>query len=217
MSVPTSATADPAPVLPPERRRALVRVLGEALSLGFLGPRPVDEQLDHALAYGPLVVAESGAIAVDLGSGGGVPGLVLAVLRPELRWQLVDAMEKRTAFLVRAAAQLEVAVEVVTARAEDFGRSQRGTAEVVVSRSFGPPAVLAECAAPLLRVGGTLLVSEPPGGDETRWPAGPLDELGLQLRRLVVGPPAFAVLGQVRPAPPDVPRRNGVPAKRPRW
>jgi 16S rRNA (guanine527-N7)-methyltransferase len=108
-------------------------------------------------------------------------------------------------------------VEVVHGRAEDVGRDprRRQTADVVTARSFGPPAVTAECAAPLLRVGGRLLVSEPPDATD-RWPESDLAALGL-----VPGEPgavhgfAFVQLVQGKPCPGRDPRRAGVPERSP--
>jgi len=111
-------------------------------------------------------------------------------------------------------------VRVVEGRAEALGRGDlRGAADAVAARSFGPPATTAECAAPLLRPGGRLVVSEPPGAVD-RWPAEPLRELGL----VPLAPPAplvpsgqasVRVLRQDAPCPARFPRRDGVPAKRP--
>jgi 16S rRNA (guanine527-N7)-methyltransferase len=160
--------------------------------------------------------------AVDLGTGGGLPGLVLAVLGgPDRRWRLVDANRRRCAFLRGAVEDLGLAarVEVVEDRAEVVGRQpeHRGRADVVVVRSFGAPAVVAECAAPLLAVGGRLLVSEPPDGTIlNRWPAEALAELGMSAAVLHEGGGAhLAAMTQLRPCPDRYPRRVGVPAKRP--
>jgi 16S rRNA (guanine527-N7)-methyltransferase len=158
---------------------------------------------------------------VDLGSGGGVPGLVLATALPGWRWALVETGGRRADFLDRAVARLGLddRVRVVHARAEDVGRDPeaRGAADAVTARSFGPPAVAAECAAPLLRAGGVLVVSEPPGGGVDRWDVGALAVLGLGPPELDPGPPALAVLTQAGPAPDRYPRRAGHPAKRPLW
>ena len=91
------------------------------------------------------------------------------------------------------------------------------TGAIVVARSFGAPAVLAECVAPLLAVGGLLVVSEPPGGDGSRWPAGGLAEVGLAALDAVPGPPALFRAAQTVPCPDRYPRRVGIPAKRPLW
>jgi 16S rRNA (guanine527-N7)-methyltransferase len=193
-------------------------VLTRARELGFLGPGPLPPQRAHSEAF--LAQIEGApALGVDLGSGGGLPGLVLALALPATRWWLVDAMTRRTTFLVEAVAELglEDQVEVRTARAEDLGRAHRAAADLVVARGFGPPAVLAECAAPLLTVGGRLVVSEPPGGARARWDDRGLAVLGLEVEREVAGPPAFVCLRQVEPCPERFPRRSGVPRKRPLW
>lgn len=158
--------------------------------------------------------------AVDLGAGGGVPGLVLALALPSSRWTLLDASHRRTAFLRDAVERLGLAARVAvrTSRAEAAGRDHelRQGADVVVARGFGPPPVTAECAAPLLRPGGVLVVSEPPGGAD-RWPADGLAMVGLALDARRAGPPALVRLRQVEPASDRYPRRTGQPSKRPLW
>lgn len=206
---------------------ALLEILAESRSLGFLGPGPVDEHVDHARGF--LVALEGlpdPEEVVDLGSGGGLPGLVLARALPRSRWLLLDANQRRTAFLERAVAVLGLQgrVRVVTMRAEDHGHvaGNRATADLVVARSFAPPPVTAECAAPLLRTGGHLLVSEPPAEPPTdgaggRWPVDGLAQLGLVADGGVVGPPRVARMRQAERCPERFPRRTGVPAKRPLW
>ena len=208
-----------------EHRDALVSVLEEARRLGFLGPGPVEGHLDHAAGYAAALAAEAGAEwqparAADLGSGAGLPGLPLAVRFPETAWTLVEASVRRAAFLRAAVGDLELGrrVTVVEERAEVVGRTPgcRGRFDLVVARSFGPPAVLAECAAPLLRVGGWAVVSEPPGGEPGRWPAEGLAPLGLAPGAAVqAGGAAYQVLRQERLCPERWPRRVGIPAKRP--
>jgi 16S rRNA (guanine527-N7)-methyltransferase len=188
--------------------------LHRARHLGFLGPGPVEVHAQHAQAFLTELSTVSGVL-VDLGSGGGVPGLVLAVSRPDLRVVLVESMAKRATFLREAVEALALAdVTVVEDRAEVVGRGpQRGAADAVTARSFGPPATTAECAAPLLRAGGLLIVSEPPESTP-RWPADGLAQLGMApIRR--TEQPALQVIRQVSPCPDQFPRRVGLPAKRP--
>lgn len=195
----------------------LVAVLEEARDLGFLGPGPVAFHVEHARAYLVALDGVPAGRALDLGSGGGVPGLLLAGERPDLTWTLLDAMAKRTAFLERAVTRLGlVNVSVRTARAEEVA-DLRGSQVAVVARSFAPPAVTAECAAPLLEVGGRLVVSEPPqeGSGADRWTGASV--LGLGPADLRPGPPALAVLTQLTPCPQRFPRRTGIPVKRPLW
>jgi 16S rRNA (guanine527-N7)-methyltransferase len=156
--------------------------------------------------------------ALDLGSGGGLPGLPLALAWPSSRWVLLDGRVVRAEFLERAVERLGLAdrVTVVGDRAEVAGRGEwRGSFAAAFARSFGGPAVTAECAAPFLRVGGHLVVAEPPGGEPARWPVEGLDLLGLEPGRTVTGPTAVQLLVQVRPCPDRYPRRVGIPAKRP--
>ncbi|MGI9119934.1 MAG: RsmG family class I SAM-dependent methyltransferase [Acidimicrobiales bacterium] len=157
---------------------------------------------------------------VDLGSGAGIPGLVLAMDLPASTWTLLDANTTRTAFLVTAVQALGLAdrVQVVTGRAEVVGRSSehRGRYQVVVARAFARPAVVAECAAPLLSLEGEVVVSEPPEPAD-RWLEEGLTELGLRLVTVDPGPPRIATLRQDRLCPGRFPRRVGVPSKRPLW
>jgi 16S rRNA (guanine527-N7)-methyltransferase len=89
----------------------------------------------------------------------------------------------------------------------------------VVVRSFGPPAVTAECGAPFLRVGGLLVVSEPPAEEgkalEERWPADGLAPLGLEPAERWTEPFTYHASRQVTPCPDRYPRRVGIPTKRP--
>ena len=84
---------------------------------------------------------------LDLGSGGGLPGLVLATARPELELTLLEARQRACRFLREAVAELGLTgVEVVESRAEEAARRPglRESFDAVVSRSFGPPAATAE-------------------------------------------------------------------------
>lgn len=204
----------------PDHDPAVIDVLEEARDLGFLGPGPVGVHIDHAHGFAAAAEPLCPGRVVDLGSGGGVPGLVLAMTWPTADVALVDSSERRTVFLGRAVERLGLGprVSVVRARAEDLGRDRRwrGRADAVVARGFGPPAVVAECGAPLLRVGGRLIVSEPPSPRGDRWPVSGLAQLGLGVHGVVSGETAsMAVLVQERPCPPAFPRPSGRPAKRP--
>jgi 16S rRNA (guanine527-N7)-methyltransferase len=90
--------------------------------------------------------------------------------------------------------------------------------EVVTARSFGSPAVTVECGAPLLGVGGVMVVSEPPGdADERRWPEEGLAQVGLvRASRLRLDDRfGYQVLVKSGETPERYPRRVGVPSKRP--
>jgi hypothetical protein len=156
---------------------------------------------------------------VDLGSGGGVPGLLLAAWLPEVSWVLLDQHRRRTSFLARTVAGLGWTdrVQVVRGPAEELAHTPeyRSQASAVVARSFGPPAATAEIAAGFLRVGGRLLVAEPPEPDEQRWPATPLRSLGM--RRMSAPGAAVAVLELATEVASDRPRPWRELQRRPAW
>ncbi len=202
----------------------LLAVLERSRSLGFLGPGSLRVQVEHARGFaagGEDAPPAPPARFVDLGSGGGVPGLVLAGLWRESECVLLDAAARRCEFLAEAVRELgwEGRIEVVRARAEEAGREPalRATCDLVVARSFGPPAVTAECAAPFLVETGRLTVSEPPEPPlgPPRWPAAGLAELGLAAGPEWRVPFHYRSFVQVASCPDRYPRRVGVPAKRP--
>lgn len=200
----------------------LEAVLERSRSLGYLGPGSLRVQAEHAAGFAE-VVDRTPVRLLDLGSGGGVPGLILAERWPETEVVLLDAAERRAEFLAESVTALGWSdrVRVVRARAEDAGRREdlRGGFDLVVARGFGPPPVTAECAAPFLRVGGELVVSEPPSDHEVgkteRWPPAGLARLGLRPVGTWKRPFHYGAFEQAEPCPDRFPRRVGIPAKRP--
>lgn len=95
----------------------------------------------------------------DIGSGGGVPGLVLAIARPDCRFTLIEATQKKARFLREAAIGLELPnVEVLPLRAEDVGLGeQRESFNAVIARAVAEMAWLVEWCLPLLKHGGRML------------------------------------------------------------
>ena len=170
--------------------------------------------VDDALAAAAYV--EQGP-AVDVGSGGGSPGIPLASARPGLRVDLLDAQRRKCAFLESVAAAFPN-VEVVCARAEEHargeGREAYGTA---VAQALAQPPVALEWCLPLVREGGRVVllagavdveqaavVSEAVGGGEPEVVVLP----GSERRTLLVVP-------KVGPTPERFPRRPGAARKRP--
>jgi 16S rRNA (guanine527-N7)-methyltransferase len=191
--------------------------LQDAQQIGAISPGGLDEKFVQATGYFSDLPDTVDADVVDLGSGGGLPALPLALAYPGTRWVLVEAWERRAALLRRFVRTLRLGsrVEVLAQRAELAGRGpRRECADLVTARSFGPAAVTLECAAPLLRVGGEVRVSV--RQDEPEWPADVLGRLGFgaPVQWTHVGA-AYRRCTLTSPCPETFPRRPGVPERRP--
>jgi 16S rRNA (guanine527-N7)-methyltransferase len=186
-----------------------------------LGPQPIEPQIAHAEGFAlcwEAIRPTPPAAFLDLGSGGGLPGLVL-LERWRCRAVFLDSMTKRSKFLEEVLEWTNApAGEVITARAEEAARwpELEGAFDLVTARSFGPPSVTAECAVRFLKVGGVLVVSEPPNDAENdRWNPSGLGQLGLRdLGRSRYGT-AYEVLVKEQPTKMEYPRASGTPKKRP--
>jgi 16S rRNA (guanine527-N7)-methyltransferase len=122
-----------------------------------------------ALTLLPFLPAGEHRLA-DVGSGGGVPGLILAIARPDARVTLIEATKKKAEFLKTTAAELELPnVEIAAVRAEEAGRSNlRESFDVVVARAVGTLDWLAEWTLPLAKKGGMVLAMK--GAKAMNWP-----------------------------------------------
>lgn len=225
-----------------ELPESLLEAVHRSRELGFLGDGPIDVHVAHARGFAEALnwaVNEENAFEqpttgspsasapwMDLGSGGGIPGLILAYQWPDREVVLLDGSERRTRFLSEVVEEQGWAdrVTVVTARAEEAGRVKdlRSAFSLVVARSFGSPPVTAECAAPFLLPGGILIVSEPPDlgrladtPDSIRWPDEGLAMVGLSNQGVWRGVFGYRVLRQCGLCPDRFPRRVGIPGKRP--
>lgn len=204
---------------------SLVSILERARAEGFLGPGPVETHIHHADGFATTAESALGHTPrefADLGTGGGVPGLSLALRWPDARAIFVDSARRRCAFLRDALVELGLddRVEMVEERGEAVGHPgpYRERFELVTARSFAEPAVTAEIAAGLVQVGGVLVVSEPPESDGARWPLDSLAPLGFGAVGLVEHAEAhFAVLSKMSAVLERFPRGVGKPAKRPLW
>lgn len=196
----------------------LADIIESASRRGFIGRGSVTTAIEHARGFA-AGVADPPPRLIDLGSGGGLPGLVLATDWPDTVVTLVDANQRRCEFLRDAVDRLgyDDRVAVVVARAEVLGHQLdfRAQYDVVTARSFGAPAVTAECAAPFLKLGGQLIVSEPPTPEGDRWPEDGLALLGLSLGADWTAPFRYRALVQRSLCPMRYPRRVGIPVKRP--
>jgi 16S rRNA (guanine527-N7)-methyltransferase len=164
--------------------------------------------LDDALRAVPLI--EAGPV-VEVGSGGGSPGLPLAAALPAMRFDLLESSRKKCAFLERWAAEFENA-GVVCERAEEYargvGRDAYGTA---VARALAPPPVAAEWCLPLVRKGGRAVLFAGPSADPQAVAKAAV-ELAAELEESL---PGFLVLRKTAPTPERFPRRPGMARKRP--
>lgn len=166
----------------------LTETLREAQRFGFFGPGSIDDAIVHAQQFvEPASNVVPGGRLLDLGSGGGLPGLVIAAARPDIGIVLLDRREKRTDFLSRAIHRLgyeHVDVWCRDARtvAAAIESGSEPAFDAVTARGFGPPEVTLRLAAACVTETGRVVVSEPPSGD--RWAAELLRELGLRHRRV---------------------------------
>jgi 16S rRNA (guanine527-N7)-methyltransferase len=133
---------------------------GPGVEWGLLGPREIDRLWDrHLLNCGVVAeLMEPGERVADIGSGAGLPGLALAIAKPDLDIVLIESMLRRTEFLRMAVTELGLDVGVVRGRAEDAGARQSiGECDAVVSRAVAPLDKLTRWSMALLRPGGRML------------------------------------------------------------
>ncbi|SEG83102.1 16S rRNA (guanine527-N7)-methyltransferase [Thermomonospora echinospora] len=164
---------------------------------GLIGPREADRLWERHL-INCAVLAEAvprDAAVIDIGSGAGLPGLVLAIVRPDLSITLLEPLLRRTTFLTEAVELLGLDnVEVRRARAEEVARDYQ--ADVVTARAVAPLDRLIGWALPLLRPGGELLALK---GERA---AQELTEAGPVLKRFGVRTAELHRLGQGKVEPP---------------
>ncbi|MFW0783725.1 16S rRNA (guanine(527)-N(7))-methyltransferase RsmG [Gordonia sp. CPCC 206044] len=132
----------------------------DGVKLGLIGPREVprlwERHILNCAVLGELIAAD--LRVVDIGSGAGLPGVPLAIARPDLRVTLVEPLLRRSDFLRRIVEELGIDVVVLRGRAEEKEiRATAGDADVVTSRAVAPLERLAKWSAPLIRDGGRLV------------------------------------------------------------
>ncbi len=160
--------------------------------------------LDDSLRGVPLVSSFEGPV-VDVGSGGGAPGIPLAHALPAHEVVLLEAERRKCAFLERVA---PANARVVWGRAEDQASDWAG---VAVAKALAHPPTAAEWCLPLVRPGGAVVLWVGPSAEPDR-----VARVATQIAgELVESPPGFLVLRKLGPTPPGFPRRPGVAKKRP--
>ena len=163
--------------------------------------------------------------AADVGSGAGFPGIPLAIMLPDTRFTLIDALSRRVAFLGDVIARLGLNAEALHLRAEDAARqgALRERFDLTAARAVAPMNALCEFMLPLTRVGGRMLALKGPGLDAELAQAGnALALLGGEIER--VQPLAIpgrdwdhraAWIAKIAPTPDKYPRRAGMADKKP--
>jgi 16S rRNA (guanine527-N7)-methyltransferase len=202
-------------------------ILGAGFNVtGLTDPQEIERThfLD-SLSLLDLGCVSSAKSLVDLGSGAGLPALVLALALPGAKIVAVESQRKKCAHIGRAAEALSLRnIEVYCARAEDYGRAVgREAHDVVVSRAVAALPVVAEYSLPLLVVGGTMVAMKGAISDQERTQGEKaLGILGSDLLEAVRLQPFSGahnrwvyLARKIRVTPGEYPRRPGIPAKRP--
>lgn len=215
--------ASVAAALPPEQRSRLVTFLTELdrwnqrINLTSVPAAELWERhVGESRRLQEVAEIDAGAEVIDVGSGAGLPGIVIAVVRPDVRVSLLEADTRKCGFLIHAAGLLELpTLRVINQRAELAGHDPalREHFDVAVSRAVAAAPVLCELALPLVRIGGRLaaLVGGPAAGAAAS-AAHAADLCG-------GGPPGVrdgvVLVTKIASTPPRFPRRPGVPTRRP--
>lgn len=187
----------------------------------------VKNVLDALLA--PSVAGLGGLRMIDVGSGGGFPGLVLAVRHPDSMVYLLESSANKCGTIESAITAAGVTnAKVICGRAEDMGRNgdYRDSFDAVTARAVAEMPVLAELTLPFVRPGGFLMAFKGPGlEEELKRSSRAFSELGGVFERAEkykVEAPGFetvertlAIVRKTKETPAGYPRRDGVPAKQP--
>lgn len=196
------------PMPRPGEASRLEAVLAESQRIGLIGPGPLTAALAQAEAFAAAIPADAQRV-IDVGSGGGLPGLVVAERRPELALTLVDRRQRACDFLRRGAAALGAAdrIRVIHADLDDLGRDPRwrGQYDAATARGVGAPPEVAELVLPLLRPGGSLVVSVAGSGE--LWPESGLGMLHAAVERRSEG----LLVVRAGSCPERFPRRRRTP------
>ncbi|MGD9890540.1 MAG: 16S rRNA (guanine(527)-N(7))-methyltransferase RsmG [Dehalococcoidia bacterium] len=186
--------------------------------------RHIGESLALVRALAAAGHLPSGARVIDVGSGGGLPGIPMAIARPDLAVVLLEATGKKADFLEDVAQRLHLRnVRVLAARAEEAAHQpdERERYDLATARAVAPLATLVELTLPFVRVGGALAALKGSRADEEiaaaavavqRCGGGLIDIRSLTAEQFT---PRLVIVPKIAPSPDELPRRSGIPAKRP--
>lgn len=187
----------------------LEAVLAEAQRIGLIGPGDLRAATDQARLFA-AALPETARRVVDVGSGGGLPGLVVLVERPDVHVTMVDRKERSCDALRRAVRRLGATerATVVHADLETLGHDPawRGQFDAATARGVAPPAEVAELVLPLVRAGGVLIVSVAGSGEA--WPPAGLARLDAVVRDRSPG----LIVVQAGECPDEFPRKRRRPS-----
>ena len=161
---------------------ALEPVLSTAQKIGALSGAPIEQIISHALWFAKAIPSSAKRV-IDLGSGAGVPGLIVALDRPELELVLVDRRSGRTDSLTRSVLALKLGgrVSVKCSEIGDLVRDGKffKQFDAAISRGLGPPLETLKLSRDLVKPGGVVVISEPPLTTQSRWNPDDVSSLGL--------------------------------------
>ena len=186
--------------------------------------RPAEAWKKHvldSLTLLPWIGAAAAERVIDLGSGGGLPGIPLAISLPAVQFVLMEATGKKAKFLERAVAELALSnVRVINDRAETVGQDRdthRQRYDVVTARAVGKLSVLVELAVPLARVGGHVLaIKGSSANSEIKQAKRAMHLLHCHVSNTVRTPTGtVVVIEKLRDSPRAYPRRPGEPRRNP--
>ena len=158
-------------------------VLLTAQKIGALSGAPIDQIISHALWFAKAIPSSAKRV-IDLGSGAGVPGLIVAFDRPELELVLVDRRSGRTDSLTRSVLALNLGSRV-SVKCSEIGDLVRDSKffkqfDAAISRGLGPPLETLRLSRDLVKPGGVVIISEPPPTTQSRWNPSEVLNLGLE-------------------------------------
>ena len=189
--------------------------------VNLTGARTLEQVLAQIAEGDPLLAVVWAGVGrvIDIGSGGGLPAVPLAVAMPDVQFTLLEANARKCAFLEYVAANLGLSnVAVAAGRAEELGRrpALREQFDRAISRAAAPPAVLLELALPFVKPGGDLFAQVSRLDPHLLEPAARLLGGGTpRLERQGASGGELLVVPKLGPTPSGFPRRTGVPNRKP--
>jgi 16S rRNA (guanine527-N7)-methyltransferase len=208
-------------MVPTEIQRYAQLLLDWNRSVNLTGARTMEEILAQIAAGDALLAMPWAGIerVIDIGSGGGLPAVPLALAMPAVHFTLLEANTRKCAFLEHLTATLKLTnVAVAAGRAEELGQrpALREQFDRAISRAAAPPAVLLELALPFVRPGGDLVAQVSPVDPQLLEPAARLLGGGSpRLERPGDAASTLLVVPKLGPTPAGYPRRTGLPNRKP--